>query len=65
MGFVSLLPPPFPPSLDRYDGRRDLADAIADPITASHIRTLEKDWGVQDPEGEDGDGWFEVVRPIE
>jgi len=42
-----------------------LADAIADPITASHIRTLEKDWGVQDPEGEDGDGWFEVVRPIE
>ena len=42
-----------------------LADVRADPITASQIRLLEKDWGVKDAEGEDGDGWFEVVRPVE
>lgn len=36
------------------------------PVTAQQIRVLEEDWGVKDggDENENGEGWFEVFRPI-
>ncbi|KAL1956355.1 hypothetical protein VTO42DRAFT_7338 [Malbranchea cinnamomea] len=44
------------------------------PITARHIRVLEEEWGVRPVDGRDseegqggvtGQGWFEVLHPIE
>jgi len=32
-------------------------------VTAKHIAVLEGEWGVG--EGREGEGWFEVVRPVE
>ncbi|QSZ31663.1 hypothetical protein DSL72_001230 [Monilinia vaccinii-corymbosi] len=34
------------------------------PVTKSHIRVLEQEWGIGS-DGEDGEGWFEVLRPQE
>lgn len=34
------------------------------PITKRQIRVLEEEWGV-DGEKSDGEGWFEVLRPME
>lgn len=34
------------------------------PITKSQIKILEQEWGVG-PDGEEGEGWFEVLRPQE
>lgn len=36
------------------------------PVTTQQIRVLEEDWGVKDggDETRNGDGWFEVFRPI-
>lgn len=34
------------------------------PITKSQIKILEKEWGIG-PDGEEGEGWFEVLRPQE
>lgn len=34
------------------------------PITKSQIKILEQEWGIGD-EGEEGEGWFEVLRPME
>lgn len=49
-----------------YDGRKGIVVAPAmntamwhHPVTAEHMRKLEKDWGVANG------GWFEVLRPIE
>ncbi|CAL3967280.1 hypothetical protein PZA11_003630 [Diplocarpon coronariae] len=33
------------------------------PVTERQIRVLEEEWGVT--EGEEGSGWFEVLRPME
>ncbi|KAI9642937.1 hypothetical protein NHQ30_008671 [Ciborinia camelliae] len=34
------------------------------PITKSQIKILEQEWGIG-PDGEEGEGWFEVLRPQE
>ncbi|KAG4430932.1 hypothetical protein IFR05_013590 [Cadophora sp. M221] len=33
------------------------------PVTARQVRVLEEEWGVK--EGGEGEGWFEVLRPME
>lgn len=33
------------------------------PVTGRQVRMLEEEWGVK--EGEEGGGWFEVLRPVE
>lgn len=35
------------------------------PITEKQINTLQQDWGIQDEERGDEQGWFEVLRPQE
>ncbi|KAI9054132.1 hypothetical protein LZ554_001303 [Drepanopeziza brunnea f. sp. 'monogermtubi'] len=35
------------------------------PVTGRQVRVLEEEWGVQGEDGEDGEGWFEVLRPME
>lgn len=36
------------------------------PVTGRQVRLLEEEWGVKgDGNGEEGEGWFEVLRPVE
>ncbi|EKD16570.1 uncharacterized protein L3040_001312 [Drepanopeziza brunnea f. sp. 'multigermtubi'] len=35
------------------------------PVTGRQVRVLEEEWGVKGEDGEDGEGWFEVLRPME
>ena len=34
------------------------------PVTGREIKVLEEEWGVKG-ENEEGEGWFEVLRPME
>ncbi|TGO44200.1 hypothetical protein BOTNAR_0899g00030 [Botryotinia narcissicola] len=34
------------------------------PVTKSQIKILEQEWGIG-PDGDEGEGWFEVLRPQE
>lgn len=34
------------------------------PVTKSQIKVLEQEWGIG-PDGDEGEGWFEVLRPQE
>jgi len=35
------------------------------PIAKKQIKVLEEEWGVKEGDGEEGEGWFEVLRPME
>ena len=57
-------------NIDSTQGKKRIIVAIAmntamwrHPITRKQIKILEEDWGIN--ANGDGDGWVEVLRPIE